>query len=192
MLLQQARENVEQVFVLYEKFGQADYIGEPVSQVEHMVQAAQLAEGEGYEEEVVLAAFFHDIGHLCEFVQPVVTMGGAGVADHETIGADFLIQKGFSERMGKLVQSHVPAKRYLTYKFPEYFEKLSPASKATLSYQGGMMSEEEARRFENDPYFPLYVKLREWDDKAKETNLPYVLLNKYKQMAIAHLLASQK
>jgi predicted HD phosphohydrolase len=54
------------------------------------------------------------------------------------------------------------------------------------------MSEEEARRFEADPYFPLYVKLREWDDKAKEINLPYVLLNKYKKMAMAHLLASQK
>lgn len=63
MLLQQAKENVEDVFAMYEKFGQADYIGEPVSQVKHMVQAAQLAEGEGYEEEVVLAAFFHDIGH---------------------------------------------------------------------------------------------------------------------------------
>ncbi len=47
MLLQQAKENVEDVFAMYEKFGQADYIGEPVSQVEHMVQAAQLAEGEG-------------------------------------------------------------------------------------------------------------------------------------------------
>ncbi len=44
MQLEQATKNVDEVFELYERHGQADYIGEPVSQVEHMVQAAQLAE----------------------------------------------------------------------------------------------------------------------------------------------------
>jgi hypothetical protein len=58
-------EVVEKVFSLYDKHGNEDYIGEPVSQLEHMSQAAALAEAEGYEDEVVLAAFFHDIGHLC-------------------------------------------------------------------------------------------------------------------------------
>jgi predicted HD phosphohydrolase len=153
-----------------------------------MVQAAQLAEEEGYEDDIILAAFFHDIGHLCEFAFPVKQMGGAGVADHETIGADFLIQKGFSEKISKLVQSHVPAKRYLTFKYPEYFEKLSPASKTTLGYQGGMMSAGEAELFENDPYFLLYIKLRKWDDQAKETNKPLLLLEKFRQLAIAHLM----
>ncbi len=188
MQLEQATKNVAEVFALYEKYGQADYIGEPVSQVEHMVQAAQLAEEEGYEDDIILAAFFHDIGHLCEFAFPVKQMGGAGVADHETIGADFLIQKGFSEKISKLVQSHVPAKRYLTFKYPEYFEKLSPASKTTLGYQGGMMSAGEAELFENDPYFLLYIKLRKWDDQAKETNKPLLLLEKFRQLAIAHLM----
>jgi predicted HD phosphohydrolase len=114
-------------------------------------------------------------------------MGGAGVADHETIGADFLIQKGFSEKIGKLVQSHVPAKRYLTFKYPEYFEKLSAASKTTLGYQGGMMSAGEAELFENDPYFLLYIKLRKWDNQSKETNRPLPSLEKFKKMALAHL-----
>ncbi len=187
MQLEQATKNVAEVFALYEKYGQADYIGEPVSQIEHMAQAAQLAEEEGYDDEVILAAFFHDIGHLCEFVFPVEQMGGEGVADHETIGGHFLIEKGFSEKIGKLVQSHVPAKRYLTYKFPQYFEKLSAASKTTLSYQGGMMKIEEAERFENDHYFLLYIKLRKWDDQAKETNIPLPSLEKFKKMALAHL-----
>ena len=31
---------VEQVFALYQQFGTDDYIGEPVSQLEHMSQAA--------------------------------------------------------------------------------------------------------------------------------------------------------
>jgi predicted HD phosphohydrolase len=58
MQLEQATKNVVEVFALYEKYGQVDYIGEPVSQVEHMVQAAQLAEEEGYEDDIILAAFF--------------------------------------------------------------------------------------------------------------------------------------
>mgnify|MGYP003449482420 CR=1 FL=1 len=62
-------ESVNEIFGLYQKYGDEDYIGEPVSQVEHMCQAAQLAEAEGYPEEVVLAAFFHDIGHLCEHMK---------------------------------------------------------------------------------------------------------------------------
>ncbi|MDP2147097.1 MAG: phosphohydrolase, partial [Pseudomonas sp.] len=60
-----AEQVVAEVFGLYEQHGAADYIGEPVSQIEHMSQAAQLAMAEGFDDEVVLAAFFHDIGHIC-------------------------------------------------------------------------------------------------------------------------------
>ena len=183
----QHMHSVNEIFDLYEKYGQADYIGEPVSQLEHMVQAARLAEAEGYDDEVVLAAFFHDIGHLCEFIMPTVQMDGAGVADHEKIGADFLAAKGFSTRICRLVQSHVPAKRYLTYKYPEYQKKLSAASMITLQHQGGMMTEMESIGFENDPLHPLYVKLREWDDKAKEVNQSPASIAPYKQMALKHL-----
>ncbi len=61
------------------------------------------------------------------------------------------------------------------------------ASKTTLDYQGGMMKIEEAERFENDHYFLLYIKLRKWDDQAKETNIPLPSLEKFKKMALAHL-----
>ena len=72
-----AQQVVEEVFGLYRQYGTDDYIGEPVSQIEHMSQAAQLALAEGYDDEVVLAAFFHDIGHLCVKNAPI--MGGYGV-----------------------------------------------------------------------------------------------------------------
>ena len=62
---QQAKAIAEEIFGLYDRYGGEDYIGEPVSQVEHMSQAAALAQNEGHDDEVVLAAFFHDIGHLC-------------------------------------------------------------------------------------------------------------------------------
>ncbi|MEO6720137.1 MAG: phosphohydrolase, partial [Ferruginibacter sp.] len=58
------QQNVDEVLALYQRFGNEDYIGEPVSQIEHMCQCAQLAKAGGYDDEVILSAFFHDIGHL--------------------------------------------------------------------------------------------------------------------------------
>jgi len=58
MELQKANATIEDIFSLYEKFGKEDYIGEPVSQIEHMCQAAKLAEEESFDDEVILAAFF--------------------------------------------------------------------------------------------------------------------------------------
>ncbi len=182
-----AQQVAADVFLLYRQHGDADYIGEPVSQVEHMLQAALLAENEGYDEEVILAAFFHDIGHLVEFVQPVEKMDRVGVVDHEKLGADYLREKGFSERLCQLVQSHVGAKRYLTFKHPGYYHKLSDASKQTLAHQGGRMTEEEAKAFEANPDHLLFIRLREWDDKAKETNLVLPSLQKYQEMTVRHL-----
>jgi len=68
-------ETLQEVFSLYEKFGDADYIGEPVSQIEHMSQAAQLAMKEGLDDEVILAAFFHDIGHICVMQNGAASIG---------------------------------------------------------------------------------------------------------------------
>jgi phosphonate degradation associated HDIG domain protein len=188
MKREEAEKIVDEIFFLYENHGNADYIGEPVSQLEHMCQAAQLAEEEGHDDEVVLAAFFHDIGHLCEFIMPVELMEGVGVLDHESIGQEYLVNRGFSERIAKLVRSHVEAKRFLTFRYPDYFEKLSDASKTTLQHQGGRMNADEAKAFETDPMFDLYIKMRTWDDLAKITNKTLPDLNRYKQMAVSHLM----
>jgi len=183
-------EVVEEIISLYERYGNEDYIGEPVSQIEHMCQCAALAEAEGYEADVVLAAFFHDIGHLCEHIMPegsVKHMDHFGLVDHEKLGAEYLLQKGFSEKIAKLVASHVDAKRYLTYKFPSYYEMLSVASKTTLGFQGGKMTATEAESFENDPSSFLYIALRRWDEQAKQEQVPLPSLEKYKQLMIDHL-----
>ncbi|MEK6780612.1 MAG: HD domain-containing protein [Bacteroidota bacterium] len=171
---------VEEVFGLYEKFGSADYMGEPVSQLEHMSQSAQLAIDEGFDDEVVLASFFHDIGHICVMQNQQNNMGGFGVKSHEKIGADFLRTKGFPETIAKLVENHVQAKRYLTFKYPDYCEQLSEASKKTLEFQGGIMNESEAEAFERDPLFEISILMRKWDELAKETNLPIMPLDQLK------------
>jgi len=177
----------DEVFALYEKYGNADYLGEPVSQLEHMSQAAVLAEEEGYDDDVILAAFFHDIGHLCVDDNEAKSMDGFGNVDHEKLGADYLRKRGFSERLASLVESHVIAKRYLTYKYPEYYNQLSEASKATLEFQGGRMTEEEAAGFEQNPDAELFIRLRYWDDKAKELNKPIQDILHLKLLAISHL-----
>jgi len=181
------KDIVNEVFALYEKHGDEDYIGEPVSQLEHMSQAAALAEQEGYDDEVILAAFFHDIGHLCADENEAESMDGMGNVDHEKLGADYLLERGFSTRVANLVQGHVIAKRYLTYKYPEYYNKLSDASKTTLEFQGGVMNAEEALQFENNPDAQLIIRLRYWDDMAKETNIPVNNIAKLKTKALKHL-----
>ena len=174
---------IDEVFDLYELHGSEDYIGEPVSQLEHMSQSAQLALEQGYDDEVVLAAFFHDIGHICVMQNASNSMDGYGVKSHEKVGADFLRSKGFPERIAKLVESHVQAKRFLTYKYPEYYNSLSEASKKTLEFQGGRMSKEEADSFENDSLFETSILMRKWDELAKETDVPIIDLNDMKDRA---------
>ncbi|MEB2516632.1 HD domain-containing protein [Pseudomonas sp. YuFO20] len=185
--MQRNEQVIADVFALYERFGDSDYIGEPVSQIEHMSQAAQLAMAEGFDDEVVLAAFFHDIGHIC--TDSGENMGGFGIVSHERLGADYLRRAGFSERMARLVEYHVQAKRYLTLREPGYYERLSEASRRTLEYQGGVMSEAEADAFEQDPLCAVSLRMRQWDELAKEMHVPVIDLAVLKGKA-SRLLAA--
>jgi 2-amino-1-hydroxyethylphosphonate dioxygenase (glycine-forming) len=104
---------VDEVMHLYEQYGKEDYIGEPISQLEHMCQCAQLAEENGADEETIIAAFLHDIGHLCQLQFPNESlnyMDKFGIVDHEKLGGAFLRNNGFSESVAKMVENHVLAK----------------------------------------------------------------------------------
>jgi phosphonate degradation associated HDIG domain protein len=182
-----SKETADEIIGLYERFGHEDYIGEPVSQLEHMCQCAQLAAAAGHDDEVILAAFFHDLGHLLEHVMPAKQMDGFGVVDHEKLGAIFLQERGFSPKVGKLVAAHVSAKRYLTFRNPGYYEQLSEASKRTLEFQGGVMSASEAMEFEADPLHELYIQFRKWDEAAKLEQVQLPSLDLYREMITKHL-----
>jgi len=162
------QQNVKDIFALYDLHGDEDY-GEGVTQLMHMVQAAKLAQQEGYDEEMILAAFFHDIGH---FLEDGEEMGIYGKRDHDRIGSEYLQSKGFSPELARLVASHVPTKRYLTYADKNYFDNLSAASKKTLEFQGGPMTADEAAAYAADPLIDSYIKIRYWDDQAKEIDCP--------------------
>lgn len=178
---------IDEIFEFYESKGAEAYAGEKVSQLEHMLQTAQLASEEGYDNDVVLAAFFHDIGHLCITESQENQMNGYGTIDHETVGAHYLLGKGFTAKMAKLVQGHVKTKRYLVFKYHNYRAQLSEASLKTLAYQGGPMSQKEAYDFENELWFELHLKMREWDDKAKVVNKKTQPISYYKEMARSFL-----
>lgn len=175
------------IFSLYALHGAADYIGEPVSQLEHMLQAGELARISGASDEVILAAFFHDIGHLLAFEGVTGHMKPYGVTDHETIGANLLRSAGFSETIAVLVESHVETKRYLTFRYPYYYDQLSEASRATLEMQGGRMTLEEALAFEQDPRLEMKIRIRHWDDEAKRTNPCGQTLDYFYTLAAKHI-----
>lgn len=186
----------ENIFDLFTLHGESDYIGEPVTQIEHMVQAAMLAEKDGQSKEVILAALFHDIGHLIQLdyktndksnkfdkaINNLETMGNYGIKNHEKIGAEFLRLNGINYPIPELVENHVKVKKYRTYKDKEYYNKLSPASLKTLEYQGGPMTKIEAEEFEEDPLFSLSLKIRDYDDAAKVENMEIKSLDYYKEM----------
>lgn len=174
-----------EIIALYEANGNLQY-GEDMTQLQHAFQSAALARAEGYDEEVQLAAFLHDIGHFMN-ASDSDKMGVFGVKSHEKLGADYLRAKGFSEKVAALVEGHVQAKRYLTFKEPNYYDQLSEASKRTLEFQGGRMTAEEARAFEESPFFEMSVKMRHWDDAGKNPDLPVESLERYREMIAAYL-----
>ncbi|MBD2753546.1 phosphonate degradation HD-domain oxygenase [Spirosoma validum] len=163
---------METIATLFADGGQEAYYGEPVTQLEHALQCALLAEQAGADDETIAAAFLHDIGHLLPPELAGGYMDGYGAVDHEKLGADYLRERGFSEKVAQLIEHHVNAKRYLVAKNPKYFARLSEASVKTLEFQGGPMTIEEAAAFETNPYFKGILQMRTWDEQAKIPNLP--------------------
>ena len=191
MSLKKIDSTANEIIDLFEKYGSNEYAGEKITQLQHMVQAAQLAKNGGYDDEIVLAAFLHDIGHICAAAYIHDDMNGFGVMNHEKIGASFLRKRGFGERLVMLVENHVSAKRYLTFKYPEYFDGLSEASKNTLVFQGGKMDVAEALSFEQDELFEEFIQMRQWDELAKEENIPLQPLQYFRQLMIDYLERQQ-
>src|SRR5580658_3493518 len=98
MDMEKSQRVTDEIMSYYQLHGGEEYAGEKITQLEHMVQAAQLAEEQGFDEEVVLAAFLHDIGHICVAAEGDNEMDGFGIVDHEEVGAAFLRKKVFSRK----------------------------------------------------------------------------------------------
>jgi 2-amino-1-hydroxyethylphosphonate dioxygenase (glycine-forming) len=187
----QITENLNFIFDLYLNKGHSEYHGEPVSVLEHSLQTAQLAKKAKSKNDVILAAFLHDIGHLLiENEQDMMDIYGH--ISHEKIGAEKIIELGFSNEIASLILNHVQAKRYLVTKFPSYFDELSEASVETLNKQGGKMEKIEMETFERNAFFKNSLMLRIWDDRAKIPNEHIPDLSFYYDLAQKHLKGNKE
>ncbi|MEL7428595.1 MAG: phosphonate degradation HD-domain oxygenase [Pseudomonadota bacterium] len=142
------------------------YGGEAVTQTQHALQCAALAEEKGASAELISASLLHDIGHLLEPEFETAHNGNQDMV-HEDLGEAFL-EQWFGPAVTQPVKLHVAAKRYLCATHESYLAKLSPASVHSLQLQGGRMTGEEIARFESNPYYKDAVRLRVWDDLAKD------------------------
>lgn len=147
---------------ILERLSGSAYHGEPVTQLEHALQAAAAAERARAGPELVTAALLHDLGHL---LPPV----GEEVA-HEDIGARWLARH-FPEAVTEPIRLHVPAKRYLCFAEPNYLRSLSDASRASLRVQGGPFTAAQAEDFRRGPHAAAALDLRRWDEAAKVPGL---------------------
>jgi phosphonate degradation associated HDIG domain protein len=157
---------VAEIAELFGSEGARDYLGEPVTVAAHLLQAGALAEAAGAPPALVAAALLHDVGHFHGAVTGHDLMRGTDNR-HSDAGADWLAQ-WFSEEVTEPVRLHVAAKRYLCAVEPGYLAALSPASVYTLEVQGGPMNAAERAEFEAHPQAAAALRLRRWDDEAKD------------------------
>ena len=178
-------EEVDDLFTLYRTKGEEPY-GEALSQNEHALQCAALAHAEGATNALIVAALFHDVGHLFGDVQ-----GGSlrdVDDDHELVGARVLSPL-FGPKVALPVSLHVTAKRWRCTTEPSYYDELSAASRETLIAQGGALSIGECRRFEAHPGFASALTLRSWDDRGKVEELDVGVLADYEPLVTSLAVA---
>ena len=170
---------VPQIVELFETRGAASYGSEAVSQLEHALQCATLAEEAGATPELVCACLMHDLGHLV--AQKPHVIGERKDDLHQFIAMPFL-RSVFPPAVLEPIRLHVDAKRYLCAVGNTYWDGLSPASKHSLELQGGIFSEAEAQAFIARPHASDAALLRRWDDQAKTAGLQTPPLARYARL----------
>ena len=146
---------IDHIEALFERQGAAFYGEEPISQLQHALQCALLAEQAHEKPAQIVAALLHDVGHL------LIEESMSEDRRHQEVG----------EAVTEPIRLHVAAKRYLCVIDDTYFDSLSPASQRTLMLQGGVFDAEEATRFSSQPWAGEAVRLRQYDDLAKVQGL---------------------
>ena len=150
---------------LFRDHGEIEYSGEGVTQLEHALQSAQLAEQAQAPLELVTAAFLHDLGHLLNLQGETPT--ARGIDDQHQYFAIPFLRPLFRPAVIESIRLHVDAKRALCALEPEYYEALSEDSKRSLTLQGGIFSRQETEAFLAKPFADNALKVRRWDDRAK-------------------------
>jgi len=161
------RLTVTDVLDLLQTQGQACPATAGVSQLDHALQCAYLAEIAGEQTETVVACLLHDLGRLLMAREPNHERPGAHADEvHPHIVQPFL-QGLFPEAVLEPIRLHVQAKRYLCLIEPSYQDRLSPAARDRLQRQGGAFTEAQAEHYIAQPFAIEATRLRRYDDLAK-------------------------
>jgi predicted HD phosphohydrolase len=160
------------------------YIGEKVTMSEHMIQTAMLAEDTNCSSNLICSSLLHDYGHFI-LANPDDLVNKNKDGKHEDVGYEFLKKYFIKDVLGP-IKYHVKAKKYLARE-EKYYKLLSEASKISLKLQGGVMSNEEAEKFESNEFFENSIKLRKFDEIAKKSGLKIKSINEYKNLLATKL-----
>jgi [1-hydroxy-2-(trimethylamino)ethyl]phosphonate dioxygenase len=179
---------LDEIRRLFDRNGASLYGGEQVTQREHALQAATLAEASGADASLIAAALLHDVGHLLHDLPEDAPERGIDDV-HEVLASNWL-RRFFGPEVTEPVRMHVDAKRYLCTVEPAYHKALSATSLHSLELQGGALNAEETRTFEQNLYFREGVRLRRWDDAAKVAGLPTPELDHFLPYVAAACLAT--
>jgi len=152
-----------QIAALFDGYGAAYYGDEAITQTQHALQCAQLAERAGEAPALVVAALLHDLGHLVQAESRSRDMR------HQEVAARMLGPL-LGPEVTEPIRLHVAAKRYLCAVDEGYYASLSPASQASLALQGGPYDEDARNVFEAHPHASAAVRLRRYDDLAKDVD----------------------
>jgi phosphonate degradation associated HDIG domain protein len=171
---------IDRIFALFADNGHGAYFGEAVTQTEHALQCAHLAEKSGSDNSLMAAALLHDVGHLLHGLGEDASERGIN-GEHEEGGARWLANY-FGQAVVDPVRLHVAAKRYLCAVEPDYTTSLSSASQLSLRLQGGAFGPDDVHRFEQEPWYRSAVALRRWDDAAKIPGLAVPGLEHYRSV----------
>ncbi|MES2449284.1 MAG: HD domain-containing protein [Pseudomonadota bacterium] len=178
---------IDRIFELLDRFG-ALYYGEDATQLQHALQAAELARRNRCSDALIAAALLHDVGHFIDDAGNAAESLGVD-ANHEIHGSSYL-NTYFPREVTEPVRLHVAAKRYLCAIDPAYLKGLSRASAISLELQGGPMTVDEIRAFEAEPFFADAVTLRRFDDMGKHPSWRVPDLASYRPLLESLLVAS--
>ncbi|WP_019938703.1 phosphonate degradation HD-domain oxygenase [Bordetella sp. FB-8] len=166
---------LDRIKALFDGYGTAFYGSEDVTQTQHALQCAHLAEQAGEEPALIAAALLHDLGHLLQASSQTQDMR------HQEVGASALATL-MGPEVTEPIRLHVAAKRYLCAVDAAYYDTLSQASKNSLALQGGSFDDAGAEAFIAQPHAEAALRLRRYDDLAKDVQAATPPLSHYLPM----------
>ena len=177
--------HIVDIIINYFQTNKELYVGEKITISDHMLQTAMLAEKGRSSKSMICSCLLHDIGHFI-IKKPDLLVSNSLDGKHEEIGFK-LLKNYFKPEVTEPIKLHVQAKRYLC-RNKSYWNILSKASKVSLKLQGGIMSDNEAKKFVSLKFHDVAILLRKYDEEAKKPNIKMKKIEDYRNLINSQLI----